>query len=266
MARLSGLILAIILLAPYPLDAVQGQTHGQAVYRAFLDWKARPENSKLKWEEAVDRYREKLKSDGLTEEAAARDIRLVTAYDEADLYNEVYAKPPHFNTNPSQVIVDAIKGLRPGEALDVGMGQGRNSIFLARNGWTVTGFDVAEVGVKKAEAEAARLGAKINAVHAADEEFDFGQSRWDLIAIIYAIEKRSVYRVRQALKPGGIVVIEASLAKPGGYPFGFQSKELLKIFDGFQILRYEERMGSPDFGPDRSKPQRLVDFVARKPQ
>ncbi len=265
MARLSGFLLAVILLIPHSVPAGQRQDRGEAVYKAFLEWKGKPENSKLKWAEALDTYRKKLKSDGLSEEAAESAIRLVTAYDEAELYNDIYAKPPHFNTKPSQILIEAIKGLPPGEALDVGMGQGRNSIYLARNGWKVTGFDVAEVGVKKAEADAVRLGLAINAIHAADEEFDFGQNRWDLVAIIYAIEKRSVFRVRQALKPGGIVVIEASLTEPGGYPFGFESQELLKIFRGFRILKYEERLGVPDFGPDRKTDHPIVDFIAQKP-
>ena len=34
--------------------------------------------------------------------------------------------------------------LKPGTALDVGMGQGRNALFLARQGWDVTGFDVCD--------------------------------------------------------------------------------------------------------------------------
>jgi hypothetical protein len=38
---------------------------------------------------------------------------------------------------------------------------------------------------------------------ASDEEFDFGTEQWDLITILYPIEKRSVYRVRQALRVDG---------------------------------------------------------------
>ncbi len=253
-------------LMTYAIYATQSQTRGQAVYEAFLQWKAKPENAKLKWEEALQAYRSKLKSEGLSDEAAEGNIRLVAAYDEAELYNQVYAAPPHFNTEPSRILVEAIEGLSPGAALDVGMGQGRNSIYLARKGWEVTGFDVAEVGLKKAESEATKLGLKVTAIHAADEEFDFGTNRWDLITIIYALEKRSVFRARQALKPGGIVVIEASLNPPGGYPFGYESGELLRIFEGFRILRYEERLGFPDFAKDRSRRERLVGLVAQKPR
>jgi hypothetical protein len=79
-------------------------------------------------------------------------------------------------------------------------------------------------------------------VRASDEELDFGGERWDLIAIIYAIEKRSVYRVRDALKPGGLVVIEAGHIETSAAPF---------------------ECGTYDWGPERI---RLVRLVAQKPQ
>jgi len=258
------------LLSFLPLSAWvlagQGQTRGRAAFEAFLQWKEKADNAKLKWNEALENYRSKLKSDGLSDAAAESVIRLVVAYDEAELYDQVYSGQPKFNTKPNDFLVRAVEGIAPGDALDVGMGQGRNSIFLARKGWKVTGFDVSEVGLRKARAEAAHLGLPVNAVHAADEEFDFGKNRWDLIAIIYAIEKHSVYRVRNALKPGGVVVVVASHIAPGGYPFGYESGELQKIFTGFRILKYEEELGVPDFGTGRNTREPLVGIVAQKPR
>ena len=95
------------------------------------------------------------------------------------------------------------------------------------------------------------------------EEFDFGRTRWDLIAIIYALEKRSVHRVREALKPGGLVVVEAGHSETSGAPFEYHSNELLQIFEGFRILRYEDTGGTYDWGPETI---RLVRLVAQKPR
>jgi 2-polyprenyl-3-methyl-5-hydroxy-6-metoxy-1,4-benzoquinol methylase len=159
--------------------------------------------------------------------------------------------------------VNAVKDVAPGEALDVGMGQGRNAIYLATRGWAVTGFDVADAGLAAARQRATELGVRLNAVHASDEEFDFGKARWDLIAIIYAIENRSVHRVREALRPGGLVVIEAGLHDESDAPFGFQSQELLRIFAGFRIVTYVETMDTYDWGPETI---RLVRLVAQKPR
>jgi len=52
------------------------------------------------------------------------------------------------------------------------MGQGRNAVYLASKGWDVTGFDVAEEGMKIAEANAAKSGAHIKTVKASFEDFD----------------------------------------------------------------------------------------------
>src|SRR5712664_3614565 len=47
-----------------------------------------------------------------------------------------------FNLKPNALLVNTAKNLKPGKALDLGMGQGRNSIFLAKEGWDVTGVDI----------------------------------------------------------------------------------------------------------------------------
>jgi 2-polyprenyl-3-methyl-5-hydroxy-6-metoxy-1,4-benzoquinol methylase len=158
-------------------------------------------------------------------------------------------------------LVEAVKHRAPGKALDVGMGQGRNSIYLASQGWDVTGFDVSSVGLAEAERIAASAGVHIKTVLASDGEFAFGDNKWDLIAILYPLEKRSVYRVRKALKPGGVVVVECSHKDPGNASFGFETNELLKIFDGFRILKYEDMTGAHEWS---RKQVRLVRLIAQK--
>jgi 2-polyprenyl-3-methyl-5-hydroxy-6-metoxy-1,4-benzoquinol methylase len=63
-------------------------------------------------------------------------------------YNKMYASQnPIYSTAPNPFLVEVVQELRPGRAIDVGMGEGRNSIFLAQRGWDVTGIDLAEVGI-----------------------------------------------------------------------------------------------------------------------
>jgi SAM-dependent methyltransferase len=200
-------------------------------------------------------------ADGLSAAGAAQIITIITARDEGAFYDGIYTKPPKFQTSPSPLLVEAVKNRVPGKALDVGMGQGRNAIYLASQGWDVTGFDVSSVGLAEAGRLAASEGLHIKTVLASDEEFDFGANRWDLIAILYPLEKRSVYRVRKALKPGGIVVVECSHKDPGGASFGFETNELQKIFDGFRILKYEDMTGVHEWS---RKQVRLVRLIAQK--
>jgi 2-polyprenyl-3-methyl-5-hydroxy-6-metoxy-1,4-benzoquinol methylase len=54
-----------------------------------------------------------------------------------------------------------IRDLPPGRALDVGISQGRNAIFLAQHGWKVTGFDPAEKAVALAQKRAVLAGVSI---------------------------------------------------------------------------------------------------------
>ena len=247
------------------LTIAQEPGGGRSALSAFRAWKAEPENASLKWGDALKEYRAKLRRDGLEEAVVESTLRLITAYDEGEFYDEIYAGEPTFNPRPNAFLVEAVAGLRPGKALDVGMGQGRNAIYLAGLGWEVTGFDVSAEGLERAQEQARAGGLAVTAVHLADVEFPFGLEQWDLIVIVHALEKRSVHRVHDALRPGGYVLVEASHIEPGGFPFGYESNELLKIFQGFRIVRYEEVMGSHDFSQDRSKPQSLVRILAQKP-
>jgi 2-polyprenyl-3-methyl-5-hydroxy-6-metoxy-1,4-benzoquinol methylase len=142
------------------------------------------------------------------------------------------------------------------------MGQGRNTIFLAQQGWDVTGYDPAEVGIQAAKAAAKNAGVLINAVVARREEFDHGRNRWDLIVMTYVLDKSDIPPVVEALKPGGILLIENHY-NPGGQGRDLASNELLKIFAPLQIMYYEETVGDSDFNPARSK-RPIVRLLARK--
>ena len=238
LARTAALLLLVVAMG----DPHLAQSEGRAALETFLPWKNDPANSGVAFNDALAKYRQKLKADGATDVAAERILRMIEAHYEAEIYERVYAAPPEFETRPSRLLVETIEGVPPGKALDVGTGQGRNAVYLASKGWDVTGFDVSQVGLRAAKQHADAAGVRITAVHASDEEFDFGRNRWDLIAIFYALEKRSVHRVRDALSPGGLIVLESGHTETSG-ALGFSSSELREIFKDFRILRLEDTMG-----------------------
>ena len=82
-----------------------------------------------------------------------------------------------------------------------------------------------------------------------------------MIALLYPKEKRSIYRVRAALKAGGIVVVEYTHKENTGAPFEYDSNELPKIFEGFRILKYEAGESMHEW---MRKELRLVRLIARK--
>jgi SAM-dependent methyltransferase len=217
-------------------------------------------------------YREYLKSRGLTEADASAQVELIQAQGrraEVARWNRILtAEKPVFNTAPNEFLVQMARLRKPGKALDVGMGQGRNAIWLAQQGWDVTGFDPAEKAVELARANAGRLGVRLDALVEGMEQFDFGERRWDLILLSYVGGRRTTQALQRALKPGGVLVVEAFHrdATRGGASIGggvvFDTGELPKLYPELRVVRYEEPVGKADFGTGAV---RLVRYCGERP-
>lgn len=183
-----------------------------------------------------------------------------------DFWNDVFRNDSGFEKQPNQLLVEIAKGASPGTALDLAMGQGRNALYLASQGWKVTGIDFAEEGVKIARTEAEKRKLAMTSVMADIDTWDFGTNRWDLISMIYPGDNHEpwIEKSKAALKKNGLFVLEFFAADPadpddGGYRPG----QLAKMFSGpeFQILRDDTVEGTPDWAVDHAT---LVRFVARK--
>jgi 2-polyprenyl-3-methyl-5-hydroxy-6-metoxy-1,4-benzoquinol methylase len=173
-------------------------------------------------------------------------------------WDSVYSQSrPIFSQRPTELLKYAVKDRSPGKALDIGMGQGRNSIFLARQGWEVTGFDPSMEGVRQAQAAAHHLQLRVNALVAREEDFDLGRQRWDLIVITYVrrLKKEDAVRFYEALKLGGIVVYENNNVG--------DLNELLGAFLSYRILRFEDVDAYTDWHPE--KKQRVERLVCQRP-
>ena len=188
------------------------------------------------------------------------------------LLTDSVARARTLNEKPNALLVETVKGLKPGTALDADMGEGRNAIYLAQQGWQVTGADVAEKALAYAQTRAKKLGVHLTIEVADMATYDWGSNKWDLIVLSYAGGRDYAERVKKALKPGGLVVIEAfhmdatdKLQVVGGdYRVFFKTDELKKLYGdvGLKIVRYEEPIGTADFTRQQL---RLVKLVARKP-
>jgi SAM-dependent methyltransferase len=148
------------------------------------------------------------------------------------------------------------------------MGQGRNTIYLAQQGWESVGFDPAERAVAAARAQAAKLGVTITTQVARAEDFDWGQAQWDLIVLSYVGAREYVANVVRALRPGGMVVVEAfhrdaTKGRSIGGAVVFDTNELLKLFAALRVVRYEDAETAADFGGQAQT--RVVRLAAVKP-
>lgn len=182
------------------------------------------------------------------------------------IFNAIYKGAARaFTTEPNTLLASAIAGRRPGRALDVGMGEGRNAVYLARHGWDVTGVEVSDEGVAIAERNAAAAGVSITSVLASEASFDYGTARWDLIVLTYEpfalTEPAYVGQLRAALRPGGLVVVESTASdasEQARRPIDIDPSDLKRAFDGFRILRFEDTVALPDWGADAQRVVRLV--------
>ena len=172
-----------------------------------------------------------------------------------------------FNHKPNQLLVDSVKGRKPGTALDLGTGQGRNAVFLATQGWKTTGVDIADEGLKITQEGAAMMKVKVETIDADLGKWDLGKARWDLVTLIYSSESpEMVERVKLSLKKSGLFVCEyfhadSEVAKTGAG--GWRTGELAALFKtGFKILRDEVVDDNADWAGQRKT--KLVRFVAQK--
>ena len=95
-----------------------------------------------------------------------------------------------------------------GKALDIAMGEGRNAVFLAKNGFTVDGCDISEIAIKKALDLAKENNVKVRAFVADLETYKLPQNTYDVIACFYYLQRDLVPQMKEALKPGGMIIYE----------------------------------------------------------
>jgi SAM-dependent methyltransferase len=139
-----------------------------------------------------------------------------------------------------------------GRVLCLAEGEGRNAVFLARQGYTVTAVDQSLVGLQKAERLAVENGVYISTIVADLGDYDLGNEVWDGIVSIAAhipplLRKDLHARVVNSLKRNGVFILEAyterhlDLDGAGGPPSSqkelFMSLDKLKVeLDGLEFI------------------------------
>lgn len=130
-----------------------------------------------------------------------------------DLWNERYSERDLvWSEKPNQFLVSEVEGLASGRALDLGCGEGRNAVWLAEMGWTVTAVDFSEIGIEKGRAIAAARGVAVDWVVADLTEFEPEAGSFDLVIDFYihlpSDQRRGLTRkAADAVAPGGVVLI-----------------------------------------------------------
>jgi hypothetical protein len=200
----------------------------------------------------------------------------------SQFWDQRYSEPGFaFGENPNVFLVSQAAHYHKGQrALVPGDGEGRNGVFLAQCGLFVTTVDASRIGVHKAKFVAAERGVSLDA-HCADlETWPWPQAQYDLVVSIFLHfqpdqRRRMHARMLQALKPGGLVVLEAysprqllhrangSVGGPHDVAMLYEPGDLLVDFQGADILMLEEVEVDLEEGLRHRGRSSLVRLVAR---
>ena len=125
---------------------------------------------------------------------------------------EYKKKKFYWGLKPSPLLKEIIKYVPKGRALDIGAGEGRNSLFLAKNGFKVTAIDLISEGLKKLKKAAKKRGLKIYTKTINVKKFKFVPSKYSLIILISAIDflkkseiEKIIPKIKKSLIPGGAI-------------------------------------------------------------
>lgn len=113
----------------------------------------------------------------------------------------------------NRFVVELCSGLTPGKAIDLAGGEGRNTVWLAEQGWQVENVDISAEGLRKCLAFAAERGVsdRVSVLRASGDGFSSTLAPADLGIVPYlqveqGLLKRSIARLVSQLRDGAVLV------------------------------------------------------------
>ena len=149
-----------------------------------------------------------------------------------------------FGTEPIPFLKKNIHLLSKNKALDLAMGEGRNGVYLATQGFDVLGLDISPTGLNKANQLAEHHNVKIKTQVVDLESYQLKKNFYDVILCTYYMQRDLFKQIKDSLKPGGMVLIETyntDYLQYARFPkkYLLEHNELLEIFKEFKIIRYQ---------------------------
>jgi 2-polyprenyl-3-methyl-5-hydroxy-6-metoxy-1,4-benzoquinol methylase len=177
-----------------------------------------------------------------------------------DFWDDRYSKEEFaYGEEPNNYLKEQLKKLPPGTILFPAEGEGRNAVFAAKLGWTVSAFDISKEGQNKAITLAKKNNVTIDYKVGDLQTLDFEPEQFDTIALIYAhfpADIKSFYHKAfdKYLKTDGIIIFEAfnkkhieyvtANAKVGGpedIETLFSIDEIKSDFPNYEIIELVEK-------------------------
>jgi 2-polyprenyl-3-methyl-5-hydroxy-6-metoxy-1,4-benzoquinol methylase len=150
-----------------------------------------------------------------------------------------------FGEKPVPFLVENVHLLPKGKVLDIAMGEGRNGVYLATQGFEVIGLDISAKGLMKAHRLAEKNKVTIETRVVDLEGFTLEPNTYDVILCTYYMQRDLFKQFQSALKPGGMIVVETYNVDYLKYArfsrkWALDTNELLDIFKDMRVIRYQD--------------------------
>ncbi len=139
------------------------------------------------------------------------------------------------------------KYIKIGPVLEIAMGTGRDTSFMAEKGYKMVGLDISFEALKMAKEKLKERGLKNTLLVRADASLlPFKEEAFGGIVVFYFFMRDVVKEIKKLLKPGGVVIYETFLKRqnmidrPRNPEFLLEDGELYSLFDDFEPIFYEE--------------------------
>jgi len=172
------------------------------------------------------------------------------------------AEGKQFEEPPDPLLVSFAAPLKPGRALDLACGLGRNALWLAEHGWRVTAVDRSEAATTflRSEADRRKLPLTVIANDLELGKFVIQPESWDLVLIANYLQRDLYEPAKGGVAPGGVLIAGALLVEPGHEGrFRAEPGELREYFNDWEILHYGEAAKSG------AASHAIAEIVAQKP-
>lgn len=194
-------------------------------------------------------------------------------------FTENYFAEKYGLTHPHSEVINAMRYITPGDALDLGCGSGRNSLYLAARGFNVKAWDRNPASIDNlnritAQEQLSRLHTAIVDLNSTEfhGEYDFILSTVVLMFLEPATIPRLLDNMQRCTRSGGHNLIVSAMNSADypchtGFPFTFSAGELKNYYSDWHLLKYNENVGElhkTDIYGNRIK-LRFATLLARKP-
>ena len=134
-----------------------------------------------------------------------------------DYDQEYQEQENYFGSQPSPLLARFMDHIREGNRiLDIGIGQGRNALPLARRGFSVTGLDTSTVAINTVRDRARQEKLPISLWHGSYQDFEPAGDPYGAVlafGLLQTLSRREgaslLFRLREWTAPGGVVFLTA---------------------------------------------------------